>query len=351
LRDGRIESRRPSAQMTLQNDCEVTGVRWNPCMDNLFATSDGQGKVWLRDTRTSFGSTSNRTDQPLQQFVTSLSKPSHVTLARPEASSVAWDREGLRLSVTLLNFYPTLYALNDPHPIAVCKGEVLPDGGPIPDGERTYANTCTIKHGSFGGPALTSDAYYGAGSDDFRGYVWKIPETQMLLEQRKEIDVGRWMLEGDETIAFTKSPRGTRYQPVSLSRPLFRLNGHKSIVNSVLFHPSLLHIATAGIERHIILHSPTKSSPCAKSLGLTPTAMRDLPVGSAEDRSRFLVAMTLGLGTDEFDEDAETVALFDEIIRMEGDGRDIFSSRSCDGDEVEEEEDGEESDEDDPRWY
>jgi len=69
LRDGRIESRRPSAQMTLQNDCEVTGVRWNPCMDNLFATSDGQGKVWLRDTRTSFGSISDRANQPLQQEI------------------------------------------------------------------------------------------------------------------------------------------------------------------------------------------------------------------------------------------------------------------------------------------
>jgi hypothetical protein len=47
---------------------------------------------------------------------------------------------------------------------------------------------------------LTSDAYYGAGSDDFRGYVWKVPETSMLLEQRKEIDVDRWLLEEDETV-------------------------------------------------------------------------------------------------------------------------------------------------------
>jgi hypothetical protein len=67
LRDGRIESRLPSAQMTLQNDCEVTGVRWNPCMENLFATSDNRGRVCLRDIRTSFGSALNRTRQPLEQ--------------------------------------------------------------------------------------------------------------------------------------------------------------------------------------------------------------------------------------------------------------------------------------------
>ncbi|KAF9645772.1 WD40 repeat-like protein [Thelephora ganbajun] len=338
LHDSRVETRRSSAQMTLQNDCEFTGVRWNPCMDNLFATSDNQGRVCLRDIRTSFGSALNRTREPLEQFVTSLSKPSRAVLASPEASSIVWDREGLRLSVTLLNFYPTIYTLSDPHPIAVCKGTVLPDGSPIPDGERTYANACTIKHGSFGGPSLTSDAYYGAGSDDFRGYVWKIPETPMLLEQRKEIGVDRWPLEGDETIAFAKSVHGIRYQPVSLSQPLFRLNGHKSIVNSVLFHPSLLHIVTAGIERHVILHSPTKSSPCAKNLALTSTTVRALPAGSAEDHSRFLRAISSGLGTnDSGGEDAETIVLFDEILRTEGEARDIFLSRGCDESEDEDE--------------
>ena len=68
LRDSRAESRRPSAQMTLQNDCEFTGVRWNPCLDNLFATSDNQGRVHLRDTRTSFGSDlAQRTRKPLEE--------------------------------------------------------------------------------------------------------------------------------------------------------------------------------------------------------------------------------------------------------------------------------------------
>lgn len=67
LRDGRVETTRLSAQMILQHDCEFTGVRWNPRMDNLFATSDSQGRVCLRDTRTSFGSTLNRTRKPLEQ--------------------------------------------------------------------------------------------------------------------------------------------------------------------------------------------------------------------------------------------------------------------------------------------
>ena len=146
-------------------------------------------------------------------------------------------------------------------------------------------------------------------------------------------------------------------------------SGHKSIVNSVLFHPSLLHIVTAGIERHVILHSPTKSSPCTRNLELTPASVRALPEGTREDRTRFFRAISLGLGTNEMDEDEDTVALFDEyvfqscertdsvagelmmvcrrIIRTEGEGRDIFLSRRCDeSDDEEEDEDEDDSDED-----
>ena len=85
-------------------------------------------------------------------------------------------------------------------------------------------------------------------------------------------------------------------------------------MNSVLFHSSLLHIVTAGIERHVILHSPTKSSPCAKDLTFTPQSVRALPAGSTEDHSRFFRAMSLGLYTNDLDEDAEAIALFDEYV-------------------------------------
>lgn len=136
-------------------------------------------------------------------------------------------------------------------------------------------------------------------------------------------------------------------------------------MNSVLFHPSLLHIVTAGIERHVILHSPTKSTPCAEDLTFTSTSVRGLSAGSPDDHSRFLHAVSSGVGTDDLDEDAETIALFDEcvlpdrgssgdlttvcrILRTEGEGRDIFLSRSCNesGDEDEDVSDG-----DDMQWY
>lgn len=49
-----------------------------------------------------------------------------------------------------------------------------------------------IKHGSFGGPGLETDDLYGCGSDDFRGYVWKIPPLSVLKERRKEFSINEW---------------------------------------------------------------------------------------------------------------------------------------------------------------
>jgi DDB1- and CUL4-associated factor 5 len=55
-----------------------------------------------------------------------------------------------------------------------------------------YSPNQIIKHGSFGGPGLETDDLYAAGSDDFRGYVWKIPPLSVLEEQRKVFSVNEW---------------------------------------------------------------------------------------------------------------------------------------------------------------
>lgn len=85
-------------------------------------------------------------------------------LSRPEATSVTFDRtgslvclcaydhtshrlEGWKLAVTFLNFFPTIYSLGDPAPLAICSGRRRPGGDDIPSGERTYVNTCTMKVG------------------------------------------------------------------------------------------------------------------------------------------------------------------------------------------------------------
>lgn len=117
---------------------------------------------------------------------------------------------GSKLAVTFLGHYPTIYTLDDPYPIAVCSGRHLPGGSPIPSGKRTYTNSCTMKvssvvssivpdltkrlyqHGCFGGPGLSDDIYYSAGSDDFCGYVWSIPNAQTLKLAREQFHDHEW---------------------------------------------------------------------------------------------------------------------------------------------------------------
>lgn len=60
--DGKIilyDTRAPwgtsQTQSTLQLESEVTGLSFHPTMDHIFATSDHQGEVCLRDTRMAFG--------------------------------------------------------------------------------------------------------------------------------------------------------------------------------------------------------------------------------------------------------------------------------------------------------
>ncbi|KAF7796301.1 hypothetical protein EIP86_007478 [Pleurotus ostreatoroseus] len=363
-------------QAALQHGAEVTSAQFHPAVPHVFATADARGGVCLRDTRMAFGpEAGRRTGGVVQTYVTALSKTSVSHLARPEATSVTFDRTGSKLAVTFLSYYPTIYSLADPLPLAVCSARTRPDGSPIPAGERTYTNVCTMKvsvrtdtayppssgyrrpfnvhyrlmisyvqHGSFGGPGLDSDEYYSAGSDDFCAYVWKVPGVEELRLARETVSANRWKSLGEERIAFTAFPTKDRHIPVDLSTPLARLAGHKSIVNTALFHPHLPLLLTAGVERHIFIHSPTPNGPCLDEMEPTPTEVRQLPGPSLHSHRIMIRALTSGLAMD--DDDASTIALFDEIFRSEGES-DVFDTRRWNPDSDEEPEEHDSSDDDD----
>ena len=98
--------------------------------------------------------------------------------------------------------------------------------------------------------------------------------------------------------------------------PYAGLLGHNSIVNTTLIHPHLLHIVTAGIEKDILLHSPTPNSPCSKDMELTPTDVRQLSSDGDMDRIVYLRALTGFHGSDAMDDDDDpermTIRMFDQ---------------------------------------
>ena len=49
-----------------------------------------------------------------------------------------------------------------------------------------------VQHGSFGSLGSDRDSYYANGSDDFRTYLWKVPEEAALREARSVVDYSDW---------------------------------------------------------------------------------------------------------------------------------------------------------------
>lgn len=100
--------------------------------------------------------------------------------------------------------------------------------------------------------------YLSTGSDDFRGYVWKLPPTVELLDRRTVIEDDDTPFDPPEDFVgfLLNNEDKNLYSPVELPQPAFRLGGHQSIVNSALWHPSLPRIVTCGIETKVVLHSP-----------------------------------------------------------------------------------------------
>ncbi|KAF7985928.1 hypothetical protein HWV62_43850 [Athelia sp. TMB] len=346
LHDDRTKPSMTRAQGTLQQNAEITDIKSHPLTESLFATSDSTGRVCLRDIRMAFGPLAQRANEGVvrtvcglfklyrqsqfkyKQYNTKLSKNGVGHLSNPETSSINFDRNGSKLAVTMLHFLPTIYSVSDPHPIAVCSAPLpIPSEQDFIPKERGYTNSCTMKHGSFGGPGLAVDSYYATGSDDFRAYVWKIPDPAKLLDGRQVFSADAWAAEASHHIGFTEGLFSPRYVPVDISQPAFRLNGHNSIVNTALIHPSFMHIVTAGVERDIFLHGPAPSSPCTSGLGKTDTNVRNILPMDPEDRERVFRALSAALGQDSDDTDElETIALFDQILRQEGDP-DVFDTR------------------------
>ncbi|KAG9098924.1 hypothetical protein FS749_002591 [Ceratobasidium sp. UAMH 11750] len=324
----------------LFRNSEINDAQWCPAVGaaHSFIVAQADGNVCLMDSRMAFSASINPVEDPksvVQRYATWVSKPGSASRCAPEPSSVAFSSDGTLMALTLKNYVPVLYDTFDVFPLAQCGALPEPTGGPSPEA-RSYANNCTVKHGSFGGSSmgLPEDSIYCAGSDDFRAYAWAIPPMDQLKSTRRCCAKARWVSETcEDRIAFsTPDDSQAVAVPDSLIQPAFRLGGHKSIVNTAAFHPSLPLIVTAGIENHILMHG-THSIPGGQ-LTERPEHTRVLPPPSTLSRLNFR-ANTYGLDVMTMEEialyrtiprDDRSVLMFDELLRLEG-SPNIFQTR------------------------
>ena len=90
-------------------------------------------------------------------------------------------------------------------------------------------------------------------------------------------------------------------------------------MNNTLVHPSYLHIVTSGIERHIILHGVSSSSPCTSDLDLTEPKVRDLPDETPEEVDNYFRGLTgryplVDDDNEQSEEEFDTILLFDQSV-------------------------------------
>lgn len=73
----------------------------------------------------------------------------------------------------------------------------------------------------------------------------------------------------------------------------------------------MLHVVTAGIEKDIILHSPTPGSPCTQDLRETPRDVRSIGDDDDEDRLIYFQSLVGALRDEDRDEE-RTIRMFDQ---------------------------------------
>ncbi|KAF8516311.1 WD40 repeat-like protein, partial [Hysterangium stoloniferum] len=314
----------------------VTGVQFHPVLDHLFVISDERGRCSLRDIRTAFtnGSSSNPEPPGLVNYVTKVAKSGQSTLSNPEAASIVFDSTGTKLAVTMQHFLPTIYTVWDEWPLAICSGSDHPSvstdtyetqASPSWSG-RSYVNACTIKHGSFWSPDFQTECYYGAGSDDFLGYVWKVPNE--AVNCRKEVSFSDWGTElHNQTLGMSLSLTPPRIFLTCLT--VASTQGHKSIVNTVLFHPLEPYVVTAGVERYAVLHSPFQSTVACGKLKKTEASVRK-PLDNTSHRALARETPDAGRIAGIDDDDLSVIRFFDNLILSEG-MPDVFDTRRWSG--------------------
>ncbi|CBQ68670.1 conserved hypothetical protein [Sporisorium reilianum SRZ2] len=362
-----IDIRMPHDSVSAARSDVVAGfssVQWNPNASdgNTFAAATcGRitGSTRLYDVRQCFSSDRNRplsSKDAVLSYHTALMQHSStrgLIAAAAETNSICFDPQGRFLASSISRYHPTIYSVNDPDPLVTLESTVADDpirhedyyhwsGVPVgtPTAPKKLSSCCTIKHGSFGLQAHTGKLHYAIGSDDFRAYVFEIPDRDELLLQREFVNRRQWIDETSKLHALRRQQKaesearpqvqhaqeeqeegegdddsdadfsmiadnsidhesevaycaGSILRATNIVRPArireqaFVLCGGRSIINTALIHPTLPLILTAGIVPEINVHSAAPLRP--KQIQTFDMFGERKALKTGGTRSRFLV--------------------------------------------------------------
>lgn len=186
--------------MTIRSHRAFHGIMHNPVESRLLTTANTREGVGLWDTR--------KINEPVIRYTDSAND-------LQSAMSVRFNIRGTQILALRRRHSAILYNLSSHFPIAEFD-------------DSTYYNSCTMKSCCFAGD---DDQYILSGSDDFKIYVWKIPQEMMDSQ--------------------FKTPK----EPIFINKAHMRLSGHRSIANQVRYNYTNSMIASSGVEKIIKLWS------------------------------------------------------------------------------------------------
>ncbi|CEL52048.1 DDB1-and CUL4-associated factor 5 OS=Mus musculus GN=Dcaf5 PE=1 SV=2 [Rhizoctonia solani AG-1 IB] len=302
----------PSMEGFVVRNSEINDAQWCPAPDasHSFIVAQRNGDVCLLDSRMAFSTSINPAENPenvIHRYATWVAKVGSNSCWGPEPSSVAFSSDGMRIAITLKDFTPVLYDTFNVAPLTqLCAFLGNADSPRV----GSYSNSCTVKHGSFGGAGLGLPEDYCAGSDDFKVYAWTIPSRDAMERTVHHRQSNQWLSETDAShVGFVSPDNPHRVAIPSRPRqPNFILGGHRSIVNTAAFHPVLPLIFTSGVESHVQMHSvrPLPGGRLSEPAELS----RSLPPSSLLSRISFRAA---AYGVDSLSR--EEIQLYREIPR------------------------------------
>jgi len=130
-------------------------VMYNPCDSNILVTANSKDGIDLYDIR-----------KPMQKLFRFYSAS---ILNSQSAMCVRFNRAGNLILALRRRMSPVLYDIRSPYPLVEFESE-------------DYYNSCTLKNCSFLGE---NDQFVASGSDNFKIYIWKIPD-QIFNDSSRE---------------------------------------------------------------------------------------------------------------------------------------------------------------------
>ncbi|XP_076800445.1 DDB1- and CUL4-associated factor 5-like isoform X2 [Clavelina lepadiformis] len=186
--------------------------------------------------------------------------------------SVRFNELGSRLFVLRRRRSPRVYKTHVETPV-------------VEFSDEGYLNSCTMKSGCFAGE---NDEYVVSGSDNFKIYLWKIPD-QSITDYNLNVTSAKMVLKG-----------------------------HRSIVNQVRYNKETQLLASSGVEKSVKTWSPFKYPGATGQIrNVSEEACR--PLYSSHEYIELVVQSGMPLSQDyeneNTNEDPRMMAFFDSLLQ------------------------------------